>query len=188
MPALPTDHHYEMRLHPADGQIAESALEGWRRFICFYCANRGTVTRWGGWTPERWAELARLLTGAFDLDGVVLLGADWDRGFADGVRDLLPCPCVDLVGKLPLGGTLRVLLRARYLVAFPSGIPILATALRVPTMMFYPAHLERMQTAWAPPEMIESGAYKGCQFCAPAKAFDWIMSRPQLKRRLSDVD
>ena len=180
IPDLPVDHHYAMYLRPADVALAESLLGSWKRWVVFYCANQNTVRRWRGWQASQWAELALLFMGHYDLDGVVLVGAKWDRPMGQSVLNAVftrgggRVPTLDLVGRLPLSGTLHVIRRALYTVAFPSGIPILAAVMRRPALMFYPRHLKPMQNAWADPEMVESGDYKGCQFCPPQKAFDWI--------------
>ncbi len=179
MPELFTDHHCPIDITHLHLYQADGALRDMRHFICLYCANRSTVKRWGGWQREQWGELADLLWKAFRLDGFVLLGADWDRPFADEVLKELrhgtaAPPVVDLVGKLPIGATLEVVRRSAYLVAFPSGIPILAAVMGQPVLMFYPKHLEPMHDAWADPEMIRSGAYKAMQFCPPQQAFEWI--------------
>ena len=94
-------------------------------------------------------------------------------------------PVKDLTGRLPIGGSLHVVKRSAYLVAFPSGIPILSAVMNHPVTMFYPKHLHLMENAWAPLEMIESGDYKGCQFCPPAAAFRWIRDEYKLGDRLS---
>jgi len=174
LPELPTEHHYQIGIPPQDLRKAQRAIGAWGRFVCLYCANRSTVKRWGGWTAEQWGVLAGLLWREFELDGFALLGAGWDRPFADEVLALIGQPVLDLVGALPIGATLEVVRRALYLVAFPSGIPILAAVMRRPVLMFYPPHLEAMQNAWADPEMIHSGAYKAMQFCPPGHAFAWI--------------
>ena len=184
MPGLPTVHHYSLDIRPRDIRQAEKALGSWRRFICLYCANRDTVRRWGGWSPGDWAVLAGLLCRYFDIAGVVLIGAGWDREFADSVIKRLRCPYLDLVDKLPIGATLHVVRKGSYLVAFPSGIPILSVVMDKPTMMFYPEHLEAMQNAWAPKDMIGSGAYKGLQFCPPVEALHWIRDVYELGEKL----
>ena len=166
--------------------MTDGVLNQWQRFVCLYCANGNTVKRWGGWSPAAWAELARGLWGALDLDGFALLGAGWDRRFADRVIQGMPkeLPLLDLVGQLSLAGTLHVLRRGLYLVAFASGIPILATVMRVPNLMLYPACLERLMAAWPPADMTESGAHKATGFCDPALALDWIVNGYGIKEQV----
>jgi len=180
IPNIPTVHHYPIDIEKADGTFA-----GWGelnarlcfRFVCFYCANADTVRRWHGWKPAQWASLARLLFSQFSLDGIVLLGAKWDRPFADEVHAALHVRVVDLVGKLPLAGTLYIISRSRYLVAFPSGIPILATVLSRPTVMFYPDSLKGLMTSWVPRDVLDDGTYKAMPFCEPERVFEWIKER-----------
>lgn len=173
---LPVQHHYSMRLSTADVAAADQLLTPWRRFVTFCCANKKTVNRWKGWQAREWAELASLLAAAYELDGIAIVGAEWDREMAAGVVAGVKggIPVKDFTGKLPLAGSLHVVRRGLYAVAFPSGLPILAAVMNCPVLMFYPEHLIAMQNAWADPEMIESGRYKGCQFCAPEEVFHWI--------------
>ena len=181
MPELATEHHYEVDIDPVLRQLAFDALSILRqeRYICLYCASRSMVEHWGGWGPEIWADFAGLLWGAFDIGGFVLIGAGWDRSFADDVLKQIRqqkggLPIIDLVGKLAIGASLEVVRRSAYLVAFPSGIPILAAVMGNPVLMFYPKHLKPMHDTWADPEMISSGAYKAMQFCSPEQALEWI--------------
>ena len=181
MPEIPTVHHYEMQLPPGPPMIGDGAAPielFWRRFVCFYCANQDTVRRWHGWEPRQWGALARLLMDQCDLDGVALVGATWDRSFAERVFAALDFTAVlDLVGHFSLADTLRAIRRSLYLVAFPSGIPILATVMSRPTVMFYPDSLRGLMTSWAPPDVLEDGTYKAMPFCEPEAVFDWIKEK-----------
>lgn len=180
MPELPVQHHYKIRIPQADTDTARELVAPWKRFVTFYCANARTASIWKGWTPADWAEMAALLVPAYQFDGVVLIGADWDISLADEIVPKIQAagvPLKNLTGKLSMGASLQVVRDGRYLVAFPSGIPILAAVMRCPVMMFYPKHLEPMQAAFADPEMIVEGTYKGCQFCPAPKAFAWIKER-----------
>lgn len=177
MPEIPTSHHYDIQMEPEGRAQATALLDGWDNFICFYCANRDTVTRWGGWQPSHWARLADLLWEQRGLDGFVLIGAGWDEGFNRDVEDAIRQPVRNLVGRLSLSGSLHIIQTCSYLVAFPSGIPIVAAVMGRPVLMFYPRHLELMIDAWADPAMIRSGAYKGMIFPEPEQACDWLSER-----------
>ena len=180
MPELPVQHHYRIAIPEADVMAARRALVPWERFVTFYCANARTAAAWKGWASSDWAEMAALLVPAYQLDGVVMIGADWDISLAAEIAPRIEAAGVavkNLTGHLSMGASLHVIREGRYLVAFPSGMPILAAVMRCPVMMFYPKHLEPMQIAFADPEMIEEGTYKGCQFCPATRAFAWIKER-----------
>jgi len=175
IPNIPTVHHYEM-LRP-HGLTIPTLLGEWTRSVCFYCANQDTVRRWQGWTPRQWAALAGMLMQSCGIDGIVLIGAAWDRSFADLVLAQMHVPVRDLVGMLGLPNTLQVVDWSDYLVAFPSGIPILATVMSRPTVMFYPDSLRGLMTSWVPPDVLEDGTYKAMPFCEPEAVFEWIKEK-----------
>lgn len=174
---LPVTHHYEIRIPPRDVASAIEQVSPWRRYLTLYCANARTVAAWKGWQPADWSALAGRLVRTYELEGVVMIGADWDVPFAASIVNAISAeriPTKDLAGKLSIGASLEVVRRGCYLVAFPSGIPIVAAVMGRPVLMFYPDHLQRMQRAWADPAMIESGAYLACPFQDPDAVFGMI--------------
>lgn len=186
MPEIPTVHHYEM-LQPLAGPSDLGNIlwlrNGHSRYISFYCANSDTVRRWHGWNPQQWSALADMLMQEYDLDGIALLGAEWDRPFAEKVLAATDVMLFELVGKSRLAVTLDVLRRSLYLVAFPSGIPILATVMSRPTVMFYPDSLTGLMTSWVPPDVLQDGTYKAMHFCDPQQVFEWIRDGYGLAKR-----
>jgi ADP-heptose:LPS heptosyltransferase len=118
---------------------------------------------WGQWDEPTWASLIRRLVEKFDAD-VLVVGASYDRRFAKRTIGRLS-PTVfqhvhERCGDWSLSTTLRTIQDyADAVVAFPSGIPILTTVLNVPTLMFYPNHLNGLRKSWAPWHMIDSGRY-----------------------------
>ncbi|HET8600394.1 MAG TPA: glycosyltransferase family 9 protein [Segeticoccus sp.] len=84
------------------------------------------------WSPRRFAAVADHLA-ACGLPSV-LVGGEQDRETAARVDGLSAAPCVDLTGKLSLGGTLGLLHRARLFVGNDSGPRHLAVAAGTPTV------------------------------------------------------
>ncbi len=175
MPELKTVHHYRIEVPDEQAAEAEAALGGWSRFVCVFCGNADAIRRWHAWKPDDWALLGNEIAARADVDGLVLLGAEWDKGVAGRVCRALRVPALNLVGRLPLGATLEVVRRSLCLVAFASGIPILATAMCCPNLMLYPAHLEPMMAAWAPPEMVESGMHVPMLWGRRRPVLDWAL-------------
>ena len=175
MPELKTVHHYRVEVPDEQAAEAEAALGGWSRFVALYCANADAGRRWKAWTAGEWAALGDRIAARADIQGLVLVGAEWDKGIARRVGKALRVPALNLTGRLPLGATLEVVRRSLCLVAFASGIPILATAMGLPNLMLYPAHLAPMMAAWAPPEMLESGAHRPMLWGSPRPVLEWVM-------------
>lgn len=182
MPDFPTTFHFPIQ--GLDVAQAQSLMQPWTRWWTFYCANTASVLVFKGWGAEDWAEMGRLMMGLGKADGVALVGSVHDVPFIEGVVQAMDVPVKNLVGQLDLAASLSVVQGGLYLVAFPSGIPILAEVLSCRVMMFYPAMLVGLESAWADPAMIESGDYKGCQFCPPSQAFDWIKNEYRLGKKL----
>lgn len=151
-------------------------------FIGIYGSSYSTSRAWGFWDEHRWLELIRLVYHHNPNYCFVIIGASWDLDLGRNLVRLLDAhgiPYVNTIGQ-PLGVVVEVLKRLRYFFSFPSGLGILAPSVGCPVTMFYPKHLERMMNAWASPEDIETGAYKGCQFCEPGKIFKWAISNKKI--------
>jgi hypothetical protein len=170
LPDVPTQHHYEMRIPEADVQTAGGFIN-WTRYLALYCANDRIARHWNAWTAGEWGFFGVTMCRTLDLDGIVLLGAEWDADMAHRVQAYIgdAVPVMNMVSRLPLGATLDVVRRATYTAAFPSGIPILASVMRCPVLMFYPDVLYAMRHAWPDPCDIESGRYTGMAFCPPER-------------------
>ena len=186
LPDLPTVHHYEINLPELDVQQADELLSPWKRFVVFYAASKRAAEAFNGWGLDEWDAFAGLFFFVLGrrIDGVVLLGATWDGDLAGQIFCRWSGCMKNLVGRLSLAGSLHVLRRAAYTVAFASGLPILAVVMGCPVAMFYPARLEKLINAWAPTEMILSRQYAGRVFCPPTEAFFWLPYGEVLHKRL----
>jgi hypothetical protein len=145
------------------------------KFIGIYGSAYSTTRAWGGWQEPQWLELINLLRDK-DPDYVfVIIGAPWDIDLGRNIVMALSeaqVPHVNTIG-LALPAVTEIMKQLHYFFCFPSGLGMLASTVGCPVAMFYPQHLAAMINAWAPPEDIASGAYKGCLFCPPVEIFDW---------------
>jgi len=88
------------------------------------------------WEPARFAALGRELQREFDAR-LVLLGGEAERPVAEAVKEHLPGPLVDLVGRTDLRRALGVLSQLRLLVTNDSGLMHAAAALSVPLVALF---------------------------------------------------
>jgi heptosyltransferase-2 len=88
------------------------------------------------WPAERFAALGRELQREFGAR-LVLLGGDEERPVADEVREQLPGPVADLVGRTSLRQALGVLSQLNLLVTNDSGLMHAAAALSVPLVALF---------------------------------------------------
>ena len=166
---------------PPDTQGADKLTAHARSgFAVFYLSSRRMnstegFNRGGLWRVEDWAALGRKLHDRFGFR-IVITGAAYDldylqdfvRACGDDFHDIY----INIVGQYNIVETREILKRARFIVGYPSGIPIMGTFLGTPTAMFWrPRHLSLIEQyakagfdpafarVWVPPAMLASGRY-----------------------------
>lgn len=159
---------------------AAALLPKQKRYIGIYTSSYRTQKAWSGWSANQWFKFIKLLGPDYTY---VIIGADWDVDLESslcGKLDREKITYIKLIGK-ELGLICEVMKLLYYFIAFPSGLPILNEVLGCRgTIMFYPHHLQPMIPAWASPERIESGWYKGCVFCEPIDLYKWLIQNDKL--------
>jgi ADP-heptose:LPS heptosyltransferase len=184
LPDLPTSFRLEYTTGPMDGFTAASILnrgdlvgDTKSRFIGIYGSAYSTQRAWGFWDAEGWYKFIDLMRQENPELAFVIIGASFDTDLGNDLIARLEAgkvPHINTIGQ-PLSVVIEILKRLDYFVGFPSGLSILNETLGAKgTFMFYPPHLQAMMNAWADPARIESGQYKGAQFCEPEKALGWI--------------
>lgn len=156
------------------------------KYVGIYSSAYSSQRNWGFWTERGWFDFIKLFHKENPELVFVIIGASFDVDLSGNLMKLLKAakiPYVDTIGQ-PLSVVIEVLKRLSYFVGFPSGLSILNETLGKSTFMFYPEHLQLMQNAWADPVRIESGEYKGAQFCTPEKAFRWIKNEHKLFNKI----
>ena len=134
-----------------------------------YASSVGGNKNWcqGTWGPEYWVELAEKIYAATKCTPV-LIGAKWDAGYAEEIishdknKRIL-----NLVGKTNLPEALALLREAKSFVSFLSGLVILATRFKLPTVSFWPTKElapnwpapDLFQKSWLPPGAEEDGYF-----------------------------
>jgi hypothetical protein len=152
----------------------EQDLPNTSNYIGLYGSSYSTSRAWGFWDEHKWLELAKLIHAHNPEYVFVIIGAEWDLDLGRNLVTLLEknnIPHINTIGN-ELGYVIELMKRLKYFFSFPSGLGILAPTVDCPVTMFYPPHLIKMMNTWASLEDIQSGQYKGCQFCEPKKIFD----------------
>lgn len=171
MPELGTNYHYDLNVPDDPTVSAILAGMGAKKYICIYGANDVGIAQWRGWGHGEWFRFISLVTKRLPGVGFAMIGASYDRPLADRVVSLCKAnniPVADFVAKTTLAQALDVIKRSVYMVAFPSGMPIMATVMRKPTFMFFPAGgMESMANTWVNPEMLADKSYMGSAFVSP---------------------
>lgn len=151
-------------------------------YIGIYGSSYSTTRAWGFWDEHKWFDLIARIYHHNPTYVYVIIGAEWDLDLGRKLVQLLQenrIPYINTIGE-PLGAVIEIMKRLHYLFSFPSGMGILAPTVGCAGVMFYPDHLKAMVNAWAAPEDIASGLYKGCMFCEPAEIFEWATTNQKV--------
>ena len=159
-----------------DFSFDETGMEGFE-YVVFYLSSvqnnsSSGHNRNGLWTPLQWATLGNYIQKELGCK-IVVVGAYYDRSyFTDCVKPLLlNDECVNLIGICGIGQTFSIVKNARFVIAYQSGIGIVANYMGVPAAMFwrakgdsispdcYISFEEKMAEAWVRPAMIAKGKY-----------------------------
>lgn len=186
LPDLPISYGLDYNTTAADKTTAFNLLHDASHYIGIYGSAYSNARHWGMWGPDEWFTLIRLMYTRNKDMRFVIIGAPYDNDLAEILMDKLyeyKIPYVNTIGQ-PLSVVVELLKRLSYFLGFPSGLSILNETLGKDGIMFYPEKLKLMMNAWAHPDRIASGAYKGCQLCTPEQLFDWIRNDYKLFEKL----
>ena len=106
----------------------------------------------------------------------VIIGADWDRPYADEVAEELvnlgkvPTKVwLNLIGRTPVALAMAYMKIAKVTVGIANGLPMLAAYLNKPSVILWPQKDisstrvqwgKIFQTSWVPPSILERKLYK----------------------------
>lgn len=168
------DLHTNFDLLPQTGKEYEAQAqaivnEDSKPIILLYCSAYGGTRAWGFWDESGWLRLARSLGNGFRY---IVIGADFDMDLGENVVRTLSTHgfTVKPMFAKNIKLIIELMRKVAYFYSFPSGMPIMATLIGTPTMMFYPAHLHPMMNTWAPPKMIGNKMYLASKFIEPEQA------------------
>jgi len=186
LPDIETDLHYTINTDDNDKKFAQDIVTKKQTSIAIYCSSYNNIFSWSGWVINDWKKFISLMTLEIQNISWLILGADYDNEFATHLcQNLKTMQILNLAGKTTLSQTIEILKHVNYLVSFPSGIAIIANVVRCPVFMFYPTHLKHLIQSWPDQNSIKDNTYKGCLFCPPEQAADWILNT-YTKKRISE--
>lgn len=188
LPDLPTS--FKLPWVTTDKEVETASKRLWlnTKYIGIYGSSYSTSRTWGFWDERKWMELIRKIHEHDPEYKFVIIGAQWDLDLGRNLCRMLSeerIAYVDTIGD-SLGTVVEIMKRLTYFFSFPSGLGILAPTVDCPVTMFYPdgkngaPNLSKMMNAWASPDDIESGQYKGCLFCEPEAIFNWVVEHKKI--------
>lgn len=181
LPDLPISFKLDYDTADSIERIQEQ-FPGTKEYIGIYGSAYSTTRAWGFWDEKKWFDLIRMVHARNPDYVFVIIGAEWDIDLGRNLVELLrlhDIPHINTIGQ-SLGDVVEIMKRLKYFFSFPSGLGIMAPTVSCQVTMFYPPHLVKMINAWASPEDIETGAYKGCLFCEPEAIFKWTVENRKL--------
>jgi len=125
------------------------------KLYLLYASSVGGNKNWcqGTWDAEYWVKLAEKIYNATKCTPI-LIGAKWDKGYAEEIVKLdKDYRILNLVGKTTLPEAIGLLREAKTFVSFLSGLVILATKFKLPTVSFWPT--KELAPNWPAPELFK---------------------------------
>ena len=185
IPELPTNLHYKMNLFDEKENIISQLISNATKYIGIFTASYHSVAHWNGWHLKEWNEAIRKIHAELPSVTFVLLGAAWDKPFCDDLSKLIqPIPHINLAGRTSCNMVIRIISALSYLIAFPSGLAVMANVVSTPVMMFYPLFLWKIYNSWCDPKSIDDLTYKGCIFPKVPGAMDWLFKEYKLQDKI----
>lgn len=187
-PECETDFTCLIDLPPFSQKVAQTMKkENGGKLVLFYTSSIGNNRNWNGgaWNPEDWMSLANLI---YRHSGIrpIIVGASWDRDYAAQIHRLDNKNIIqDLVGETNISQLLSLTREADLVVSFPCGIPMMATYMGVPSVIFWGIKgisrrgrfdKEFMYT-WVPPKSRNNGRYIPVTYDAPEAKPAWIFNK-----------
>ena len=190
LPMLPTDYHYALNFPAEQSAEADRIVSSLPRPVfAVYVSNREKeqykAGGWALWSLYQWTDFLSSVARLPQCKGsFVLLGASWDRDKTEEVAANIERGghrVHRLIGQ-PLAVALRIIQRADYGFAYPSGIGILMNVLRTPALMLLPWILRGLEKAYADPFDLATNRYRAWADPTPEEAFRWFrdVSLPQV--------
>jgi ADP-heptose:LPS heptosyltransferase len=120
----------------------------------YVCLHPGAARPDNRWPARRFAALADRLAG--NGHRVVLTGTAGERDLVAQVAEAMSTPPIDATGRTGVGTLAALFAAARLVVSNDTGAAHVAAAVRVPSVVLYPAGADRSR--WAP---LDSGRHVG---------------------------
>ncbi len=168
-PEVPTSYNFHLdswlhashRVTAAVGGISSDD-------VIVYTSSLGSNAAWEFWPePSHWREFIETLRAAMPSGSkVIMLGTTWDAEFMRSIAGRMSNPPV-VVSDMPLEDAAVLIKLAGHLFSFPSGIGILGSVMRVPTIMPLPNSLLPMAGAYTAPDDYADGTHVNCWMDSP---------------------
>lgn len=156
LPEYDVDFNYPIEYPATSKRFAEGVKkEAGGKLYLFYASSVAGNKNWthGKWSPEHWVKLADKIYGATGCR-TVLIGAEWDKSYSDIVMKLDKKNRIhNLCGKTSVVQALALIREANAMVSFLSGLVIIATRFKTPTVSFWPT--KEMAPAWHDPKVFK---------------------------------
>jgi len=183
LPDYKTNWSYPVRPFPKSAQDAATELKTkLGRLDLIYASSEHANQKWSvDWPLGSWIELISRIH-AHTGKPLVLIGAPWDRTYADKLLAASKDRLIDMVGRTDVPQVLELIRQADTFTAYPSGLAIMAVQYKTPCAMFWPisgiskgGQFQRhFMTSWLPPWAKDSPRYQPFIYGSPATTPDSV--------------
>jgi hypothetical protein len=182
----PTEYHYDINETGCGigGSIDVFGLEKGEHpkrvlgaYVCSMLALQNP--RWQVWKGPQWVEALDRAAKIMDADSICMIGAEWDRMYTEAVGLSLQArghKVTWCIGE-PIATVCEVIRRVSFLWGYHSGISVISNVLRTPSLSLLPAHLKKMEEAYADPYDIETGRYRAWAVPTVDETIEWFEAK-----------
>jgi hypothetical protein len=167
LPDLKTDYHYKLKMPSITAKPYYKKLTV-GKWVGISAASYRGHQAWNTWPMEQWRRLCEMLIRRGY--NICLLGGSWDD-LTRSLSDYLGKRCLNLVGQTTFQEACAIHKMLDYYIGFASGLGIIRTVLRLPTIMLWPAHMPAHMYSWADPKDVEEGKYLASTYAKPKEIF-----------------
>lgn len=156
LPDLETNYHYNVRLPYIDGKEYYDDLKN-GNWVGISAASYRGHKAWKTWGMSEWRELCSMIIAeGYEL---VLLGGAWDDLTQSLENEFPKGACINLVGKTSFPEACSIHKLLKFYIGFSSGLGIIRSVMRLPTMMLWPEHQQPLSYSWADPVDVAEKRY-----------------------------
>lgn len=171
LPGYDTNFNYPIVRPPEADEWAEGIKRSQGdKFAVIFTASTEGNDMWANrlWCPQDWVELVQRIHDQTKCRSVIV-GGEWDKSYAERVCQLDKAGVIlDIVGQTSIAQLFALLRKANVVIAYNSGVVMMAVHFRTPTVAFWPIETKanpagqfkrEFMHSWLPPWANEVGYF-----------------------------
>jgi len=141
-PQWPVEWHHPMHISKEARAYQAHAMSG-GPYALVYITDAGMYQKWlQAFTPLQIQEALQIIEKQYGLR-IMFMGAEWDRDMTGETLAQRTDGWIDLVGTTTYDQMIGAILGASVVIGYPAGNTIMATALKVPTVLLWHGYFDK---------------------------------------------